>query len=28
MTLGDFEEKLKSSEEFFEVWDDYIKWKA
>ena len=28
MTLGEFEKKLKDSEESFEAWDDYIEWKA
>ncbi|MEO2151599.1 MAG: hypothetical protein ABGW50_02975 [Thermococcus sp.] len=28
MTLEEFERKLKSSEESFEEWDDYIEWKA
>ncbi|AFL95741.1 hypothetical protein CL1_1542 [Thermococcus cleftensis] len=28
MTIEEFEKKLKSSEESFEAWDDYIEWKA
>ncbi|WP_245608273.1 hypothetical protein [Thermococcus guaymasensis] len=28
MTLREFEEKLKDSEESFVAWDDYIEWKA
>ncbi len=28
MTFEEFERKLKSSEESFEAWDDYIEWKA
>ena len=28
MSLEEFEEKLKESEESFEAWDDYIEWKA
>ncbi len=28
MTLEEFERRLKSSEESFEEWDDYIEWKA
>jgi septation ring formation regulator EzrA len=27
-TIEEFEKKLKSSEESFEAWDDYIEWKA
>jgi len=28
MTIEEFERKIKSSEESFEAWDDYIEWKA
>jgi hypothetical protein len=28
MTLEEFERRLKSSEESFEEWDDYIEWRA
>ena len=28
MSLEEFEETLKESEENFEAWDDYIEWKA
>ena len=28
MSLEEFEETLKESEESFEAWDDYIEWKA
>ena len=28
MPLEEFERKLKSSDESFEEWDDYIEWKA
>ncbi|NJE10828.1 hypothetical protein [Thermococcus sp. MAR1] len=28
MKFEEFEKKIKSSEESFEAWDDYIEWKA